>query len=128
MEPVTLIVAALAAGGSAGAIEALKDDVKQRAKAAYAKLRELAKKRVAGRPDAELALERYETAPHKWEGLLTAELTEAGAADDAEFVAVAKALLELMDQAGAKAGKYNVTIRDSKGIQVGDGNIQVNRF
>jgi hypothetical protein len=36
--------------------------------------------------------------------------------------------MELIDQAGAKSGKYNVTVRDSKGVQVGDGNIQVNRF
>lgn len=30
--------------------------------------------------------------------------------------------------AGAKAGKYHVTISGSQGIQVGDDNIQVNRF
>ena len=36
--------------------------------------------------------------------------------------------MELVDQAGAKSGKYNVTIKDSEGIQVGDGNFQVNKF
>jgi hypothetical protein len=113
---------------SAGAIEALKDDVKDAVMAAYTKLRGLAKKRVAGRPDGELALEQHETAPRKWESVLTCELTEAGAADDADLVAAAKALMELVDQAGARAGKYNVSIKDSKGVQVGDGNIQVNRF
>jgi hypothetical protein len=35
---------------------------------------------------------------------------------------------EIIDQAGAKSGKYNVTIKDSKGVQVGDGNVQVNNF
>jgi len=128
MDPITLIVAALAAGASAGAIEALKDDVKDAAKAAYAKLRGLVRKRVAGRSDGELALERYEAAPQKWESVLTGELTEAGAADDADLVAAAKALMELVDGAGARAGKYNVTINDSKGVQVGDGNLQVNTF
>jgi RIP homotypic interaction motif len=36
--------------------------------------------------------------------------------------------MDLFDEAGAKAGKYNVTIKNSRGVQVGDGNIQVNRF
>ena len=36
--------------------------------------------------------------------------------------------MNLLDEAGARAGTYNVTIKDSKGVQVGDGNIQVNRF
>jgi hypothetical protein len=128
MDPITLIVTALATGASAGALEALKDDVKDAVRAAYTKLRGLAKKRVAGRPDGELALERHETAPQKWESLLTGELTEAGAADDADLVSAAKALMELVDDAGTRVGKYNVTIKSSKGVQVGDGNIQVNRF
>ena len=128
MEPITLIVAALAAGASAGAIDALKDNAKETAKAAYAKLRGLARKRVAGRPDGQLILERHEAAPQKWEAVLTDELTAAGAANDAELVAAAKALMELIDLAGVKAGKYNVTVKDSKGVQVGDGNVQVNRF
>ncbi len=36
--------------------------------------------------------------------------------------------MELVDGAGARTGKYDVTITGSKGVQVGDGNIQVNRF
>ncbi len=36
--------------------------------------------------------------------------------------------MDLIDQAGAKAGKYNVTIRDSRGVQVGDHGFQVNTF
>ena len=128
MDPITLIVAALAAGASAGAIEALKDDIKDAAKRAYAKLRGLAEKRLAGRPDGELALERHETAPQKWESVLTSELTEAGAAQDATLVTAAQDLMELIDATGARAGKYTVTIKDSKGVQIGDRNIQVNRF
>jgi hypothetical protein len=128
MDPVTLIVTALAAGASAGTLEALKDEVRDAAKRAYAKLRGLAQRRVAGRPDGVLALERHESAPQKWESVLAGELTEAGAASDADLVAAAIALMELVDGAGARAGKYNVTIKGSKGVQVGDGNIQVNKF
>jgi RIP homotypic interaction motif len=64
MDQITLIVAALAAGASGGAISALQDDVKGAVIAAY----------------------------------------------------------------GARAGKYNVTIKNAKGVQLGDGNIQVNHF
>jgi hypothetical protein len=33
-----------------------------------------------------------------------------------------------VDPAGAKSGKYTVTISNSKGVYVGDHGIQVNRF
>ena len=128
MEPITLIVTALAAGASTGAIGALKDSAKETASAAYDRLRGLARKRVAGRPDGELALERHEAAPQKWEAVLTGELTAAGAASDATLLSAAEALMELIDQTGTKSGKYSVTVKDSKGVQVGDGNVQVNRF
>lgn len=128
MDPVTAIVTALAAGASAGAIGALKDDAAEAAKAAYVKLRGLARRRVAGQPHGELALQEHQTAPQKWEGLLAAELTEAGAAGDADLVAAAEALLALLDPAGARAGKYQVTLSGAQGVQVGDGNVQINRF
>ena len=128
MDPITLIVAALAAGASTGALSALQDDVKDAVKSSYPKLRGMLAKRVAGNPGAELTLAEYETDPATWEGPLAAKLKQVGAADDADLVAAAKALMELVDQSGARAGKYNVTIKHAKGVQVGDGNIQVNRF
>jgi len=128
MDPVTLIVTALATGASAGTAEALKDDVRDSVKRAYARLRGLAKQRVAGRPDGELALEQYQTDPQRWEPVLAEALTEAGAISDAELLTAARALMELVDGAGALVGRYNVTITDSKGVQVGDSSIQVNRF
>lgn len=128
MEPISLILAAIVAGATTGALDSLKDDVKEKAKAAYAKFRGLLTQRVAGRPDAQLALERYPDAPKKWESVLTGELTEAGATQDNDLVAAAKALVDLMEQSGAKAGKYNVTISGGQGVQVGDGGTQTNTF
>ena len=128
MDPITLIVTALAAGASAGAIDALKDSAQDAAKAAYAKLRGLARNRVAGNPGAELALAEHEADPKNWGAPLSAKLAQAGAGNDAELVAAAQALMDIVDQAGAKVGKYNVTITGSRGVQVGDGNVQVNRF
>jgi hypothetical protein len=128
MDPITLIVAALAAGAASGALDTVKDGAKAGVTAAYAKLRALAKKRVAGNQAAEVALAKHETNPKSWEAPLTDELRDLHADSDADLVAAATALMELVDQAGARAGKYNVTIKGSKGVQVGDGNIQVNRF
>jgi hypothetical protein len=128
MDPITLIVTALAAGASAGAIDALKDNAKDAAKAAYAKLRGLVRKRVAGNPGAELALTEHEADPEHWAASLGAKLTQAGAADDATLVAAAQALMDIIDQAGARSGKYTVTVRGSRGVQVGDGNVQHNTF
>jgi hypothetical protein len=128
MDPVTLIITALAAGVSQGTLAALSDDLKDAVSKAYTKLRGLARKRVATRPDGELALDRYETAPDAWKPVLTAELTEAKAADDTELLAAATQLMELVDQAGARQGKYNITITGGQGIQLGDGNTQSNVF
>ena len=128
MDPITLIVTALAAGASTGALASLQDDAKEAVTSAYVKLRGLVAKRVAGNQAAEVALAKYEANPKTWEAPLADELKELGAGADADLVTAAKALMELVDQAGARAGKYNVTIKDARGVQVGDGNIQVNRF
>jgi hypothetical protein len=97
-------------------------------KTAYAKLRGLVHKKVAGNPVAETALAQYEANPEVWRAPLTHELTQAGAGSDTELADAAKALMELLDQAGARSGKYNVTIKDAKGVQVGDHGFQVNTF
>jgi hypothetical protein len=132
MDPITLIIAALAAGAASGAVDSLKDTAKDTAVALYGKLRGLVQKRFAGRSDGQLALERYQTVPKDeltvWEGLLKGELTKSGADKDQEIIDAAKALMELVDQKGASQGKYNVTISGGQGVQVGDGNTQTNTF
>jgi hypothetical protein len=124
MDPITLVVTALAAGAAA----ALQDGTKDAVKTAYARLRDKLRRRVEGRPDAELALARHETAPGKWEALLAAELTEAGAAGDAGVVDAAQALMKLIDETGSRAGKYVVNVQNARGIQIGDLNTQTNAF
>jgi hypothetical protein len=128
VDPITLIVTALTTGASAGAIEALKDDAKEKAKAAYAKLHELVKRRLRGNAPSELILAEHANDPETYMGALAKKLTEAGVADDAGLLAAATALMDLVDRTGARAGQYNVTVTNSKGVQIGDGNIQVNRF
>jgi hypothetical protein len=128
MDPVTLIVTALAAGASAGVIDALKDNAKDAAKAAYARLRGLVQRRVAGNPGAELALAEHQADPENWAAPLKAKLTLVGAGGDAELVTAAQALMDLVDRDGANAGKYHVTISGGQGVQVGEGNVQHNTF
>jgi hypothetical protein len=124
MDPVTLIVTALAAGAALG----LKDAASTAIKDAYGALKAMAQRRLAGRPDGELALDRHEQAPDTWRAPLQAELTAAGADSDGELAAAAKALMELADPAGSRAGKYRVDVRGSQGVQVGDYNKQKNVF
>lgn len=124
MDPITLIVTALAAGAAA----ALQDGVKDTVKHAYKCLRDCSKKLLAGHPDGELALERNETAPGNWEGVLKSELADAGADHDSDLIGAAQALMRLLDGAGAHGGKYHVTIHGGQGTQVGDGNTQTNTF
>jgi hypothetical protein len=128
MDPITLIVAALAAGVSAGAIDALKDNAKEAAKAANEKLRDLVRRRFRGNASAEVILAEHQADPETYAAPLAKKLTEAGAADDTDLIAAAKALMELVDNVGARAGKYNVTIHGGQGIQIGDHNTQTNRF
>ena len=124
MDPITLIVTALAAGAVSGITESASSAVKD----AYASLKALARKRLADRPDAELVLARHEQAPETWQAPLAAVLGEAGADRDTDLVAAAQALLRLADTAGARAGKYTVDVRGAQGVQVGDRNRQGNVF
>jgi hypothetical protein len=124
VDPVTLIVTALAAG----AASALQDGASAAVKDAYARLTALVKRRFAGRPKSELVLDEHQAAPQTWEKPLAAELSASGAKDDADLVAAAQALMNLVDEAGARSGMYLVTIRGSQGVQVGDHNTQTNTF
>jgi len=60
MEDVTLILTALAAGASAGALDALKDDVRDKAKAVYGKLHGLVRQRFRGNASAEIILSEHQ--------------------------------------------------------------------
>ena len=128
MDPISLIVMALAAGVSSGALDALKDDAKEAAKVAYARLRGLLTKKVAGNQVAEMTLAQYDTDPKTWEAPLTASLKQVGAGNDEDLVATAQAVVDLLNKAGIGGGKYNVTVTGSKGVQIGDGGTQTNTF
>jgi hypothetical protein len=124
MDPITLIVTALAAG----AASALQDDAKGAVGAALARLRALAKKRLGGRPGGEFVLAQHEQKPDVYAGPLEDELKESRADADTEQVSAAQELMKLVDAQGAAAGRYVVNVQNSSGVQVGDHNSQVNNF
>jgi hypothetical protein len=124
VDPVSLIVAALAAGAGS----AVQDGASAAVKGAYARLRDAVRGRLAGRADGAVVLARHGNDPQVWEAPLRVELTAAGAGDDAGLVAAARAVMELVDAVGAQAGKYAVTVSGSHGVQVGDHNTQTNTF
>jgi hypothetical protein len=118
MDPITLIVTALAAG----AASAMQDDAKSAVKTAFERLRQLVKKRFKDPANGQYLLEKHSAKPDIWEEPLKEELAESGAGGDQALVSAAQELLKLVDERGAAAGKYNVTIQDSQGVQAGDNN------
>ena len=124
MDPVTLIVTALAAGTAS----ALQDGTSTAVKDRYVRLRVAVRRRLAGRPEGELALARHKDALQTWQAPLTAELSEAGAGDDGDLTAAAHALIELLGTAGGQAGKCPIVVSSAQCVQVGDHNTQTNTF
>jgi hypothetical protein len=100
MDPVSVIVAALAAGAVAGAENGADNTATQAVRDAYGDLK----------------------------SIIQQLLTEAGAGADPEAVAAAQQLLRLLDEAGSHAGEYVVHVEGAHGVQVGEHNTQTNTF
>jgi hypothetical protein len=104
MDPITLIVAALAAGAASG----MGDAASQAIKDAYAGLKALLKKRFAGNAKAEETLADHEADPNIYAAPMEKQLKETGVAEDPSVIEAAQKLMELVDPQGAAAGQYNV--------------------
>jgi len=126
MEPVSMILAALAAGAAAAA----KDTASTAVKEGYEGLKALLKRRFAGDPGSEVALERYPDAPTVWQKPLEHALEETGAGEDEEIVQAAQALATVVDPQGAAAGKYTLNISGGtvQGLVQGDQNQVTQNF
>ena len=115
MDPVSLIVTALATGAAA----AVKDTAGQAIKDTYSALKAGSlESSVRGRWRRRSSSARRR--PDVWEKPLAAELDNAGVADDEELVRLAQQLMAEHDPTGAQAGKYNVQISGGQGIIVGE--------
>lgn len=111
MEPVSLILSALAAGAAKAAGDTVPD--------AYKALRELIKRKFASKPQAEMVLEEHEKDPETYEVPLKKKLVEADVDKDEEILKKAQELLKQAFPQEAAQGKYNINAEQIKGI-VGD--------
>ena len=102
MDPVALLVAALAAGATAAA----KDISTQAVKDGYAKLKSLIVEKFGHQADVQTALAQVEQKPDSdnRKGVLREELQSAGADKDDELLKQARSLIELLEQQGVKTG------------------------
>jgi hypothetical protein len=116
MDPLSLIVTALATGAGA----ALKDTAGQAVKDAYTALKGLLGRKVAAQSLAQDVISKHEQDPEVWRKPLESELGKADVAGDPDIVQAARRLLELADPKGAATGKYSVTVSGGKGVTVGD--------
>jgi hypothetical protein len=118
---VDLILAALVAGAAAGSGDAAKAAVQD----ACAQLREVLRRRMAGRVRAQQVLDGVEPGPGTWQAELGAELVMSGAAGDGAVLAAARQVLGLVDPAGMAEGKYRVEVDHAQHLHVGDTSIDV---
>ena len=133
MEPITMVVGALAAGAAA----ALKNTANEAVKDAYAGLKTLVvdywKSKQGGdaveaEREATVLLENLESDPETFQTPVEKKLSDIGQPPSSDLIQQAKALHELLDKSGFDSGKYNVSVKDSKGVQIGDNNSQTNTF
>lgn len=124
MDPVSLVLNALAAGAAQGVAGSVSDAITS----AYTKLKQLVNAKLSGNKSAEVALSEYPTDPETWQAPLSKALTTSGVSADHLVIEAAQRLMALLDPTGTEQGKYQVDLRGAQGVQVGDGNQQYNTF
>jgi hypothetical protein len=120
MDPITIIVTAV----TAGAVVASKDVAAQAVKDGYAALKALLVHKFGQEADVVGAVEGVEKKPDSeaWQSVLKEKLETARAAQDADLVQQAQALLDLLKQHGLIAGpSYQATLTGSGAIAQGPG-------
>jgi hypothetical protein len=116
MDPLTLIVTAV----TAGAVAASKDVAAQAVKDSYAALKALLVRKFGQKVDV-AALEKDPDSEAR-QGVLKEELETARAAQDADLVQQAQALLDLLKQHGLELGpSYQAELHGSGAIAQGPG-------
>ncbi|MEW2390391.1 hypothetical protein AB0933_18765 [Streptomyces venezuelae] len=124
MEAVDLVLAALAAGGTAAVGEAAALAVN----GAHTALRERLRHLFSRHPSADAALDLFENDPEAFSAAVRQYLVETGAAGDSVVLRESEQILRLTDPSGFTSGRYRVDARGAQGVQVGDSNTQHNHF
>lgn len=125
MDPVSLIVAALVAGASAG----LSDSAKSAVVSAYNELRDLLKKKLGNKRHSAGVLEPQLDDIPSWEQSLRQELDIAGLGSDETVMMHVRRLLELAGYDADvldKSARYQTNFHGSVGTAVVGDNAKVN--
>ena len=123
MDPISLILEAL----TAGAVAALKDTAGEAIKDGYVALKSAIKKAWGASDNtADVLIKEYVDDPEVSQKLMEKKFKDQGFDRNDDILALADALLKQVDPEGHTAGKYRVTITNSKNVQVGDRNTQTN--
>ena len=119
MDPITLILAALAAGAASGA----KDTATEAIRDLYGGLKGLVQKKLQGNAAGELALKEHEADPETWKEPLKKALTDAGVDQDKEIRERAEELLAEIPP-GSEVSNYvnNIYGGQVVGLVQGKGN------
>ncbi len=99
MDPVSLVLDALASGAARGVADSTGDAVGT----AYSRLKRLITDRFVGNQSAEVALSEHAVDPDTWQAPLAKALAATGASTDESVLTAARQLMELLDAAGARA-------------------------
>jgi hypothetical protein len=116
MDPVTLIVAALVAGASAGVTDSVKDAVT----GSYGRLKSALVARFDQDEAAGRTLERHATNPAGYEVPVRDLIVESGADRDQTIIDLAHELLATADPEGTQVGRYNVKVTGGNVGAIGD--------
>lgn len=118
MDPISLILTALAAGAAAAA----KDTASQAVKDAYAGLKQRLQQHFAGKQHAEVALDGYEQDADTWQKPLQKAVEVSGAHTDPALLEQAQQVLKLVQPQQFAQGKYNIQIGQAYGTVIGEHN------
>ncbi|MEU8185053.1 hypothetical protein AB0B85_01650 [Micromonospora sp. NPDC049044] len=124
MEPVTMVVAAMAAGVSAGLTETTSGAIVD----AYRYLRDALRHRSETQNWDPDALSAYEADPQANEQRLIRLVEATDSGQDDVVLAAAARVLRLAEPGGTVTGKYVVDLRGAQGVIAGDRGIQHNNF
>ena len=122
MDPLTLVISALAAGATTGLTGAAGAAVAD----AYAALKNLIGRKLAAKGNDAAVVDQPQKDPEQLAADLAGKLTAGDI--DSKIQAAAAEILKRVDPAGTQAGKYVVNVKDSQGAITGDNNTITQTF
>ncbi len=128
MEPVSLIVGALAAGAVSGATKGLSESASAAAGRAWKRLHAAIASAFAGLPAAQQALTEFEGNPNGSSEPLAVAIRDTGVDHDDAVIALAKQVLDLAGSRLKDGPAHSLDLRGAQGVQIGPGGTQTNTF